>query len=130
MTLTVLLVQLLENLVDNALRHGGGTAPVEILARRVGENLLMAVRDRGAGVAPAWRERVFSVFQRGEPAAGLARAADAPRPGAGVGLALCRSIARAHGGELTLRARSHGGSSFECTLPLREPPSQPSQDTR
>ena len=126
----VLLVQLLENLVDNALKHGGDSALVEILARRQGDRLLLAVRDRGAGVPPAWRERVFSVFQRGEHAVGVALAADAPRPGAGVGLALCRSIARAHGGELRLRARGHGGCSFECTLPLGQPPSQPPQDTR
>ncbi len=126
----VLLVQLLDNLVDNALKYGGETAPVEILARRLGDRLLLAVRDRGPGVAAAWRERVFGVFERGEPAAGVAPAADALRPGAGVGLALCRSIARAHGGELALRARGHGGSSFECTLPLEEPPQQPPQETR
>ena len=48
---------------------------------------------------------------------------DAPTGrGAGVGLAVCRAIARAHGGELRFRARSHGGSSFELLLPVRTPP--------
>ncbi|MBI3367200.1 MAG: hypothetical protein HY021_01735, partial [Burkholderiales bacterium] len=43
-------------------------------------------------------------------------------PGAGVGLAVCRAIARAHGGELLYRPRGHGGASFECHLPIAEQP--------
>jgi len=114
----MLVSQLLDNLVDNALKYGPPDAPVEILARHIADRMLLAVRDRGPGIAPAWRERVFDVFQRGESDA-------SQRPGAGVGLAVCRAIARVHGGELTLRPRSHGGCSFECLLPLREPPSGP-----
>ena len=57
------------------------------------------------------------MFQRGEETV--------QRRGAGVGLAVCRAIARAHGGELRLRPRSRGGASFECVLPLREPPAPP-----
>jgi len=49
--------------------------------------------------------------------------AQAARPGAGVGLAVCRAIARAHGGELRLRPRGHGGCAFECELPVHAPPS-------
>ncbi|RZI98166.1 MAG: ATP-binding protein, partial [Rubrivivax sp.] len=56
--------------------------------------------------------RVFDAFQRG------AAATDAPpQRGAGVGLALCRLIARAHGGELVLIDREGGGCSAECALP-------------
>ncbi|MFZ2986430.1 ATP-binding protein, partial [Ideonella sp.] len=70
-----------------------------------------------------WRERVFEVFQRGPQAL----AVPTERGGAGVGLAVCRAIARAHGGELRLRARAHGGSSFELWLPLDDaaPPPLP-----
>jgi two-component system, OmpR family, sensor histidine kinase KdpD len=118
----VLLVQLLENLMDNAFKYGGD-APVDVVARQRGDRLLLAVRDRGPGVAPAWRERIFDGFQRGEPAAAPAASTEAPaRRGAGVGLAVCRAIARAHGGELRLRARSHGGASFECLLPVAAQP--------
>ncbi len=109
----VLLVQLLDNLLDNALKYSDPAAPVELLARRVGDELLLAVRDRGPGVPLAQREHIFEVFQRGT--------GHAPR-GAGVGLAVCRAIARAHGGRLTLRQRGHGGSSFECWLPIVEAP--------
>jgi len=122
----LLLTQLLDNLLDNALNHTPPDTPVEILARREGNTLVLAVRDRGPGVAPAWRERIFDVFQRGDGAAapaGTTPGDTAPaRRGAGVGLAVCRAIARAHGGELRLRARAHGGASFECHLPLAEPP--------
>jgi two-component system sensor histidine kinase KdpD len=97
---------------------------VEILARRVGGQVMLAVRDRGPGIAPAWRERVFDVFQRGE-ATLHDSTLETGRAGAGVGLAVCRAIARAHGGELRLRARAHGGCAFECWLPLREPPEPP-----
>ena len=115
----VLLVQLLDNLVDNALKYGGESAPVEIAATLESSQIRLAVRDRGPGIAPAWRERVFDAFQRGDPGDNRAQPADAPaRRGAGVGLAVCRTIARAHGGELTLRMRQRGGCSFECTLPV------------
>jgi len=116
----LLLSQLLDNLVDNALKYSPEGAPVEILARRVGDQVLLAVRDRGPGVAPAWRERIFEVFHRGDtPAEG------GGRRGAGVGLAVCRAIVRAHGSELRLRPRGHGGSSFECAWPVRPVPPPP-----
>ena len=115
----MLLIQLLDNLVDNAIRHTPPDGPIELLVRRApgaGDappGVVLAVRDRGPGVPPAWRERIFEVFQRGDTATG----APPQRHGTGVGLAVCRAIARAHGGELRLRARGHGGSSFECHLP-------------
>lgn len=114
-----LLSQLLDNLVDNALKYGGDAAPVEILACREGPSLLVAVRDRGPGVQAAWRERIFQAFQRGDPDT------LADRPGAGLGLAVCRAIARAHGGTLRLRERRCGGSAFECRLPVAPQPQLP-----
>lgn len=112
----LLLTQALDNLVDNGLKYGG-EAGVELLAKRDGDAVVLAVRDRGPGVPPAWRERIFEVFQRG---AGQERP-DGAR-GAGVGLAACRAIARAHGGAMRYRARSHGGASFEIALPVLAAP--------
>ena len=123
----ILVSQLLDNLLDNGLKYSPADAPVELHATRDGECLVLAVSDRGPGIAPAWQEKVFEVFQRGDtdPAAPHA---DAGR-GAGVGLAVCRAIARAHRGELLLRPRAEGGCRFECRLPLRgaglPPPSAP-----
>lgn len=123
----MLLTQLLDNLVENAFNHTPVESPTEILVRRDGDALVLAVRDRGPGVAPAWRERIFNVFQRGEDTAwqavGSASAEPgASRRGAGVGLAVCRAIAQAHGGDMSLRARNSGGCSFECRLPASESP--------
>ncbi|CAD5374531.1 Osmosensitive K+ channel histidine kinase KdpD [Rubrivivax sp. A210] len=120
--------QLLENLADNALAYSPPAAPAEILVRRVDSQIMLAVRDRGPGIAPAWRERVFEVFQRGDEAS-RAQALEASRQGSGVGLAVCRAIARAHGGELKLRPRGHGGCAFEFLLPMRvAPPAAPPED--
>lgn len=113
----ILVSQLLDNLLDNALKYSPSGAPVELHATREGEHLVLAVSDLGPGIAPAWREKVFDVFQRGEP--GPAGAGDQVGRGAGVGLAVSRAIARAHLGELLWRPRPGGGSRFECRLPLR-----------
>ncbi len=119
----LLIGQLLDNLLDNALKYGGNAAAVEIVARRIAGQAVIAVRDRGPGIPVAQRERIFEVFQRGDRRPG---GAEPPMPrGAGVGLAVCRAIARAHGGELRLRPRSRGGSAFELWLPSPAPPQLP-----
>ncbi len=119
----ILVSQLLDNLLDNALKYSPSGAPVELHATREGEHLVLAVSDLGPGIAPAWREKVFEVFQRGEPAP--TGAGDQMGRGAGVGLAVSLAIARAHRGELLWRPRPGGGSSFECRLPLRGEDSPP-----
>ncbi len=113
----MLVSQLLDNLLDNALKYSPADSPVELHATRDGEYLVLAVSDRGPGIAAAWQKKVFEVFQRGE--------ADSAAPGrhtdrgAGVGLAVSRAIAGAHLGELLLRPRAEGGCRLECRLPLR-----------
>lgn len=119
----VLLAQMLDNLVDNAFRHGGSAVPVEIVATGEGASLLLAVRDRGHGVPEAWRAKVFEMFERvDQPGDTTLLSEQGVRRGAGLGLAVCRTIARVHGGELTLSARAGGGCSLECRLPMGKPP--------
>ena len=127
----VLLVQLLENLVDNAFKYGGDPEQVDIQARREDDRLVLAVCDRGPGVPPEWRARIFDSFQRVPDARAQPGDAEAStRRGAGVGLAVCRAIARAHGGDLAFLPRAQGGSRFECSLPLDLPPGDaPGQPT-
>ncbi len=100
------------NLVDNALRHGG-EGEVQLTARG-GARLSFEVADRGPGVPPEQRERVF------EPFAQLSRAhgANGASGGAGLGLSIVRTIAREHGGDARVRDREPGpGAVFELWIP-------------
>ncbi len=113
----VLLVQMLDNLIDNAFKHAPESTAVDLLVRREGPMLCLAVCDRGPGIDAALQAQLFEPFQRG----GDQRSTR----GAGVGLALCRAIARAHGGDIQWHPRRAGGSRFEVRLPLEPQPSQP-----
>jgi signal transduction histidine kinase len=99
------------NLVENAVRHGaGGRAPEVRLTASDGVAKL-SVRDHGPGIAPEHRERVFERFYR------------VPSPthevkGVGLGLALCRTVARAHGGDIVLQSPPGGGATFVLSIPL------------
>lgn len=115
----MLLSQLLDNLIDNALKYTPADTPVEIAARRAGDQVVLAVRDRGPVIDDGSRERIFEVFRRGDPEA------IAGRPGSGIGLAVCRAIANAHGGALRLSARPEGGNAFEFALEIRDQPKAP-----
>jgi two-component system sensor histidine kinase KdpD len=110
-----LFIQLLENLLDNALKYSPADAgPVDLVVRVAEDTLLLAVKDRGPGVPVADRTRIFDMFQRGQGRSACR--------GSGLGLAVCRAIAQAHGGSLSVRMRGHGGSSFELRLPLQHAP--------
>lgn len=103
-----LLQRLVRNLLDNALRHGGGRAEVELRAQP--GQVELDVLDRGPGVEEGERERVFEPFYR-------VRGASEARGGVGLGLSLVRQIARQHGGEVVCLPRTGGGSVFRVTLP-------------
>jgi signal transduction histidine kinase len=103
-----LLRRLVRNLVENARRYGGGSR-VEAWVGTVDGRARLRICDRGPGVPPEERERIFEPFFR-LPAA-------AAREGAGLGLALVRQIARRHGGEARCLPRDGGGSCFEVELP-------------
>ena len=105
----ILIEQLLLNLLENAAKHTPPGSPLEVSARREGERVRIAVEDRGPGL-PAIA--LFEKFVRG------------PRPttaGAGLGLAVCRGIAVAHGGAIEALPREGGGASFVVWLPGGEP---------
>lgn len=107
----VLLAQMLGNLLDNALKYSDGPVELEVSADQAA--LLIAVKDRGPGVAEADQDAIFEPYARGEQSG---------HRGAGLGLAVCRAVAQAHGGQLTLRRRSGGGSSFCVSLPIEDQP--------
>jgi signal transduction histidine kinase len=105
-----LLRRLVRNLLDNARRHGGGALVEARVTTRPAGGARLSVSDRGPGVPEAERERVFEPFHRppGAPETGS---------GYGLGLALVRQIARAHGGEALCLARESGETVFEVDLP-------------
>ena len=110
----VLLAQLLANLLDNALQHGEGE--IEVSVERQDGMLELCVSDRGPGIAEGEREAIFRPYVRGDRAG---------RRGTGLGLAVGRAIAQAHDGQLVLRPRAGGGSSFCLCLPVEPQPRLP-----
>ena len=103
----VLLAQLIENLLDNALKYTARAVDLTVSAQ--GNELLVSVKDRGPGIP---REKFATIF---EP---YSRSDQSGQHGSGLGLALCRAVAQAHGGTLRLRPRGGGGSCFSLTLPI------------
>jgi two-component system sensor histidine kinase KdpD len=123
----VLFTQALVHLLENALRYTPAGTPIQIGARREGRTVAVEVADRGPGLAAGDEERVFDKFYRGSAGAGAPRTGGAP--GVGLGLAICRAIVVAHGGEIRAENRPGGGTVFRITLPLEaEPPGVPPEE--
>ena len=97
-------------LLDNALRYSAPGSPIVVRAWRNAARVVIAVRDHGPGIPDSERERVFDKFYRASNV-GIAR-------GTGMGLAIAREIARAHGGEVWLENSSPEGSEFCLSLPV------------
>lgn len=105
--------QLLMNLLTNAIKYtppGGG---VWIDSATPNGQVVLSVRDSGIGIAPGDLPHVFDRFWRADQA----RSRTGQRPGAGLGLAICKWIAEAHGGSITVQSRSGRGTTFTVTLP-------------
>jgi two-component system sensor histidine kinase KdpD len=105
----VRLDQVLTNLLDNARGYAAG-GPVQVVARQAGPNVEVRVVDHGPGVPAPERERVFDQFYR------LKGGGKRPE-GTGMGLAICRGIVQAHGGNLRVETTPGGGATFVLSLP-------------
>lgn len=123
----VLMNQLLDNLIENSLRHSDEEKPIVIHANHDSSSLHLSVEDRGCGISDAWKERVFDIFQRVEASDVVADGQT--RRGIGIGLAVCRAIAEVHGGRLKITDTPGGGATVSLTLPLSEQPEQPRELT-
>jgi two-component system sensor histidine kinase KdpD len=102
-----LFAQVIANLVDNALRHAGGTETVAITAGRSREGVFIAVRDHGPGLGAADPDSLFARYRQGSDSGGAA----------GIGLAICRLVVEAHGGTVAAH-RCEPGTEFRIDLPL------------
>jgi two-component system sensor histidine kinase KdpD len=109
----VLLAQLIGNLLDNALKYS--TDGIDLVVDVAANTMQVSIKDRGADIPEAMYQTIFEPYSRNDQSG---------QRGAGLGLALCRAIATAHGGTLSVRRRSRGGNVFCLSLPL--PAEQPS----
>jgi signal transduction histidine kinase len=106
------LTRLLGNLIENALRYGGRATISHTVNA---ESVIVYVDDNGPGIAEDALDQVFEPFYRVEPSRNL------DSGGKGLGLAIARDIARAHGGDISLANRVEGGLRATLTLPLQHP---------
>jgi len=104
-----LIVQVLSNLLDNIVKYTPAGTRAAISAVADGAFVRVTVDDDGPGLPHLEPARLFDKFQRGNE--------EGPVVGVGLGLAICRAIVRAHGGEIEARRGASGGARFEFTLP-------------
>ena len=108
----VLMVHVLNNLLDNALKYSPSDSPLEVEARQEGQQVWISVLDRGIGIPSEDLERVFDKFYRVQ------------RPeqvtGTGLGLAICKGIVEAHGGRIWAEHREGKGTRMTIALPIAE----------
>ncbi|EFW78298.1 KinB sensor domain-containing domain [Pseudomonas savastanoi] len=102
------LERVLDNLLDNALRHTPQNGLIRLQARRHGERAIISVEDNGEGIAYGQQGRIF------EPFVQVGR----KKGGAGLGLALCKEIVQLHGGRMGVYSRPGQGTQFYMALPL------------
>ena len=111
---SVLLTQVFQNLIGNAIKfHGMATPRVRITVERKDDQYEFACSDNGIGIEPQYAERVFVIFQRLH--------GKEQYDGTGIGLAMCRKIIEHHGGRIWLATGSegsNGGTTFRWTLPV------------
>jgi signal transduction histidine kinase len=104
------IAQILDNLLDNALKYSPADSPIKISVAVHGAEAHVCVRDHGVGVPADERDRLFTPFYRTSRTSHV--------PGTGLGLHISQQLAKRHGGRLWLEASSDTGSVFGFALPL------------
>lgn len=99
----------LRNLLENALKYTPPGRPVRVRAYVSGEEMVVRVEDRGPGIPPEHRTRIFDRFYR---------MPGVRAGGAGLGLAICKGFVEAHGGRIWVEDNPEGGAAFVFTLPI------------
>lgn len=110
----VLLQQVLFNLLENAAKYSPPGTQITISAKVQDMRLVVSISDQGRGLAPDEEKRIFEKFHRSEQTVG--------RPGAGLGLTVCRGIVELHGGTIWAENIPGCGAKFSFTLPISSAP--------
>lgn len=109
-----LMVQVIINIVDNAIKYTPKGSDIIIKTHKQGDKAVISISDNGEGIPDDKKERVFDMFYSGAD-----KIADSRRS-LGLGLSLCKSIVNAHGGKITVSDNEPHGSVFTVTLPAGE----------
>ncbi len=110
----VLIERVLVNLIENAGKYTPPGSPIEIGAAASSDTVALWIDDHGPGLPRGREEAIFGKFERGRK--------ESATSGVGLGLAICRAIAQAHGGTVQGATRAGGGARFSLHLPRGEPP--------
>ena len=105
----VIFEQIFINLLENACKYTPRESPIDIDGRRENGNVVIEIADRGPGLPPGREAQIFERFVRGSHV-GIR--------GVGLGLAICKGIAEAHGGTIAAENREGGGAMFRVTIPV------------
>ena len=106
--------QVVDNLIDNAIKYSEKGTKICVQARRTGAELLLSVTDQGIGIPAEDAERIFDRMYRIEQRLAMEQEIG----GAGLGLAICKGLVEAHGGRIWVDSHLGKGSTFYFTLPL------------
>jgi two-component system sensor histidine kinase KdpD len=109
---SALIVQVVVNLLENALKYSAAESAIEVEAQVTGDCLQACVRDGGDGIPEGDLERVFEKFYR-SASAGVAK-------GAGLGLSICKGFIEAHHGRIWIERPARGGTEVKFTLPTEQ----------
>jgi two-component system sensor histidine kinase KdpD len=111
---SLLIERVFANLVENAVKYTPAGTPIEISATTEQDEMVVTVSDQGHGIPEGEEKLIFEKFHRVD--------SEGNQGGAGLGLAICRSIVEVHGGRIWVDNLSSGGAAFHFSLPLTEPP--------
>jgi two-component system sensor histidine kinase KdpD len=112
----IMIDEVLENLVENAIKYTPDGTSIEIGAEAVPAAMKVWVADRGGGLPPGQEDTIFEKFHRANM--------EGAQSGAGLGLTICRALINAHGGTIHAENRAGGGALFEFTIPNTGMPPQ------
>ncbi len=123
----ILLVQLFDNLIENAIKYSPATSLLGIQARLRSNAIEVGVMDEGPGIDDLWKEKVFQAFERMHTHADTSQAHPLRR-GMGVGLAVCKAIAKVHGATIWAEDKAPHGTAMWLSLPLEPQPTSAAKE--